>query len=321
MQEPGVYQVPNESQTNFSHIQAMNRLNGSGSFKSPTSSKKQSKTSLSRGRAMAQQRIRDKFEQEENAGKVQHLRNPMTVAQQLKKHLMLQRNAQKNKFNAIIGQAGQKALQKINKPTIQQPPLRFQSNNAPVCKPINQRARSASTGLRRKKRLTNLRLAPNMLNSRTSHSPVHIAHHGPVNILVSQRPMASNRNQISTINHSSRIGQQSVKNTITPSSVGNRNQQAAKSRGATLNDISRSSLAHSNALSPAFDDNSLRKAKIPAYQETMPLSSSNRALLDKIMSQRRTQQDSSKPLRKKSLSRKSKSQPYLSSHPSSQRVS
>ena len=74
---------------------------------------------------MAQQRIRDKFEQEENAGKVQPLRNPMTVAQQLKKHLMLQRNAQKNKFNAIIGQAGQKALQKINKPTIQQPPLRF----------------------------------------------------------------------------------------------------------------------------------------------------------------------------------------------------
>ena len=104
--------------------------------------------------------------------------------------------------------------------------------------------------------------------------------------------------------------------------MANKNQILAKSRGATLNDISRSSLAQSNALSPAFDDNSLRKARIPAYQETVPLSSSNRALLDKIVSQRKSMQDSNKHQRtKKTLSRKSKSQPYLSSHPSSQQVS
>ena len=47
--------------------------------------------------------------------------------------------------------------------------------------------------------------------------------------------------------------------------MANKNQQISKSRGATLNDASRSSLAQSNALSPAFDDNSLRKVKIPAY--------------------------------------------------------
>ena len=170
--------------------------------------------------------------------------------------------------------------------------------------------------------MTNLRIAPHLVHTRTSHSPVNIAHHGPVNILVSQRPMASNRPQISTINHSSRAGQHSGKNTITPSSMANKNQILAKSRGATLNDISRSSLAQSNALSPAFDDNSMKKARIPAYQETVPLSSSNRALLDKIMSQRKSMQSSNKPQRKKkTLSRKSKSQPYLSSHPSSHHVS
>ena len=187
----------------------------------------------------AQQRLKQKMKEEEERGKVQHLRNPLSVAQQLKKHLQNQKDVQQRRFNRFVGPNGQSALQKINRvrtrPQLVQPPLRFQSRSLSQTRiGYPKRVRSATSGLRRKRKLTHLRIKNHFGNS--SHtacrSPVGIQQtkNGMVNILVSHKPLPSSiKKQMSTLKQSSRITRggrfsRSVSRNGTPSNFQNHHQ-------------------------------------------------------------------------------------------------